>query len=258
MNPDTRALSRLQESLGHTFQDPGLLVIALTHKSFTNENPELQRENNERLEFLGDSVLSLIIGNHLYRRHPELNEGALSKIRAHLVQVTSLAAVARKIGLGEFLFLGKGEEGTDGREKMSLLSDALEALIAGVYLDGGLRAATRVVLAHYRDLITAALERKDPSDYKTALQELCQERFGVLPEYTLSRSTGPDHQRVFVMELSVKGDVLGTGSGRSKKEAQQEAARQVLESFRKKKSRGRAVATAKSRRGKALRTASKR
>jgi ribonuclease-3 len=258
MNPDTRALSRLQEGLGYTFQDPGILITALTHKSFANENPGLQREDNERLEFLGDSVLSLIISNHLYRRHPELNEGELSKIRAHLVKETSLAAVARAIGLGEFLFLGKGEDGTAGREKVSLLSDTLEAVIAGVYLDSGLRAVTKVVLAHCRDLIEAALERKQPSDYKTALQELCQERFGVLPEYTLSRSTGPDHKRVFVMELSVKGEVLGAGSGRSKKEAQQEAAREALESFRKKKSRARSGAPAKSGRSKAPRAASKR
>ncbi len=256
MNPNARALSRLQEGLGYAFQDPGLLVTALTHKSFTNENPDLHREHNERLEFLGDSVLSLIIGNRLYRRHPELNEGQLSKIRAHLVQETSLAKVARAIGLGGYLFLGRGEERTAGREKVSLLSDALEAVIAAIYLDGGLRAVTKVVLALYRDLIEAALERKHPSDYKTALQEFCQERFGVLPEYTLSRSTGPDHQRVFVMALSVKGEVLCSGCGRSKKEAQQEAARKALESFPKTKRR-RVGAAGKPRKRKGPRAASK-
>ncbi len=233
MNPDRNDLSRLEERLGCLFQDQQLLQTALTHKSFTNENPCPGRENNERLEFLGDSVLSLIISQYLYRKFPELTEGDLSKIRANLVNENTLSAVAKEIGLGACLFLGKGEEGTGGRTKHSLLSDALEAVIGGIYLDRGIREVTRVVVTHFRKKIQKAVEQKQPFDYKTTFQEVCQERFGTLPTYTLTRTSGPDHNRVFVMELSVNGEALGIGSGKSKKEAQQQAAFFALEKLRK-------------------------
>jgi ribonuclease III len=229
MNPDINGLARLEERLGYAFQDLQLLKTALTHKSFINENPGLAGENNERLEFLGDSVLSLIVSNHLYKKFPNLREGELSKIRANLVNESSLANVAGGLGLGAYLYLGKGEEGTGGREKASLLSDALEAVIAGIYLDQGIRRAAQVVLKHFGDLIRTVVEQKDPFDYKTTFQEVCQERFGVLPEYHLSWASGPDHDRVFVMEISVNGEILGEGQGKSKKEAQQRAACQALE-----------------------------
>jgi ribonuclease-3 len=222
MNPDLRGLSRFEKNLDHTFQDRQLLITALTHKSFPNENPGLEREDNERLEFLGDAALSLIISQHLYKKFPELNEGELSKIRAHLVNENSLAKLAAKIDIGPYLFLGKGEEGTGGREKASLLSDALEAVIAGVYLDRGIRYVTSMVLAHFQEMIEDAVGKKNPFDFKTTFQELCQERFGILPEYHLTRMSGPDHNRIFVMELMVNGDVFGTGNGKSKKEAQQQ------------------------------------
>ncbi len=237
MNPDLRGLSRLEKNLGHTFQDRQLLIHALTHKSFTNENPGLERENNERLELLGDAVLSLIISHHLYKKYPELKEGDLSKIRANLVNENTLAMVAAKIGLGPYLFLGKGEEGTGGRDKASLLSDTLEAVIAGIYIDRGIRCVTSAVLAHFKDLIPDVVQQKHPFDFKTTFQELCQERFGILPEYHLTRASGPDHNRLFVMELKVNGDAFGVGSGKSKKEAQQQAARQALEKIKKKSQR---------------------
>jgi ribonuclease-3 len=229
MNPDVNGLALLEKNLGYTFENPRYLITALTHKSHTNENPGLGNEDNERQEFLGDSVLGLIISNYLYRKYPDLDEGALSKVRAGLVSENTLAGIAKKIGIGEFLFLGKGEEQTGGREKVSLLSDALEAVIAGIYLDQGFRTANRVVLKHFQELIPKVVGQKHPLDYKTTLQELCQERFSVLPEYVLSKASGPDHDRIFVMELSVNGTILGRGSGKSKKEAQQQAARQALE-----------------------------
>lgn len=233
MNPEVYGLSPLEEKLGYTFQDQTLLINALTHKSFANENPGLRREDNERLEFVGDAVLSLIISHYLYKKYQELNEGALSKIRANLVNENGLASIAAKIGLGTYLFLGKGEEGTGGREKVSLISDALEAVIAGIYLDRGMRSATQVVLAHFKDMIEEAVEQKHPFDFKTTFQEICQERFGRLPEYHLKRTSGPDHNRLFVMELTVNGEVLGVGNGRNKKEAQQQAAMQALEKIKK-------------------------
>lgn len=246
MNPDLYGLSRLEERLGHVFADRELFINALTHKSFTNENPGLKRENNERLEFLGDAVLGLIISDHLYRRYPELNEGALSKVRANLVNENSLASIAGEIELGRYLFLGKGEERTGGRDKVSLLSDALEAVIAGIYRDRGIRKASQVVLKHFKDLIRNVVEQKHPFDFKTTFQELCQERCGVLPEYKLTRTSGPDHNRIFVMELRVNGQVFGTGSGKSKKEAQQQSARSALETFKKKyKRRGPAASKGK-------------
>ncbi|NOY52176.1 MAG: ribonuclease III [Deltaproteobacteria bacterium] len=238
MNPELNGLSRLEKNLGVSFRHLPYLITALTHKSHSNENPGLHPEDNERQEFLGDSVLGLIISIYLYRAYPDLDEGALSKARANLVNETTLAGVARKIGIGDFLFLGKGEEQTGGREKDSLLSDALEAVIAGIYLDQGFRATYDVILKHFETLIPKVVEQKHPFDYKTTFQEACQERFGVLPEYTLCRATGPDHDRIFVMELSVKGEVLGQGSGKSKKEAQQQAARQALEHLKGKKGSG--------------------
>ncbi len=236
MNPDIHDLPLLEEKLGYIFQDRTLLITSLTHKSFTNENPGLASENNERMEFIGDAVLSLIVSHYLYKRHSELNEGSLSKIRANLVNENCLASVATKIGLGTYIFLGKGEEGTGGREKVSLLSDVLEAVIGGIYLDRGMRFATQTVLSHFKDLIQEVVEHKHPFDFKTTFQEVCQERFGVLPEYHLTRTSGPDHNRLFVMELTVNSEVYGVGSGKNKKEAQQQAAMQALEKIKKERS----------------------
>ena len=222
--------SELQQRLSYTFRDPGLLERALTHKSFANERRLAQ--HNERMEFLGDAVLNLIVSEQLMTSRPEAAEGELSRIRAAIVSEPSLAAVARALGLGLFLRLGKGEELTGGRDKDSLLADSLEALVASLYLDGGIGAAAAFIDRHFRDTVRNASSSGSVSDYKTALQELCQDRLKVLPEYQVVSQAGPDHQKEFTVELSVKGEVAGRGTGRSKKEAEQRAAKEALERFR--------------------------
>lgn len=222
--------SELQQRLSYTFRDPGLLERALTHKSFANERRLAQ--HNERMEFLGDAVLNLIVSEQLMTSRPEAAEGELSRIRAAIVSEPSLAAVARALGLGLFLRLGKGEELTGGRDKDSLLADSLEALVASLYLDGGIGAAAAFIDRHFRDTVRTASSSGSVSDYKTALQELCQDRLKVLPEYQVVSQAGPDHQKEFTVELSVKGEVAGRGTGRSKKEAEQRAAKEALERFR--------------------------
>ena len=216
----------------YRFNNPALLEEALTHKSHVNERKGAARPHNERLEFLGDAVLSLIISDHLARLYPQLSEGALSKLKATLVSESSLAQAARRLQLGSLLRLGRGEERSQGREKNSLLADALEAVIAAVYLDGGLEASrvfTEGVLAH--ELAQADAQQGAPGgeDYKTRLQEWCQQRYDELPWYDTVRESGPDHQKLFEVEVRVKGDLMGSGRGFSKKEAEQMAAQQALE-----------------------------
>jgi ribonuclease-3 len=218
-------------SLTYRFQDKGLLDEALTHKSYVNERKGGSRRHNERLEFLGDAVLSLIISEYLATRYPQLNEGALSKLKARLVSESSLAAAARRLDLGAHFRLGRGEERSKGREKASLLADGLEAVIAAVYLDGGLAAGRQFTL----DALGEEIRRLDSltdtigdSDYKTSLQEWCQRRHKSLPRYTTVQELGPDHQKLFVVEVAVGDKPLGSGRGASKKEAEQEAARQAL------------------------------
>lgn len=218
--------------LKYEFINPGLLSEALTHKSHVNERKGSERRHNERLEFLGDAVLSLIISDHLATRYPQLSEGALSKLKAKLVSETSLAAAARRLDLGARLQLGRGEELSKGREKTSLLADALEAVIAAVYLDGGLEASrifTLDVLAEELRQIDSLQAQPGEDDYKTRLQEWCQKRYELLPRYITIRETGPDHQKLFEVEVQVDGKVVGAGQGHSKKEAEQAAAQRALE-----------------------------
>jgi ribonuclease-3 len=217
--------------LGYQFHHPHLLQQALTHKSYSNERRTKDRQQNERLEFLGDAVLSLVISEHLAALLPNCSEGALSKMKARLVSETSLAKSARRIDLGRFLRLGKGEELSKGREKNSLLADALEALIAAVYLDGGLDASrdfTLRVLSEELEFVGTHNARIGNDDYKTRLQEICQKRYETLPRYEIVRETGPDHEKVFEVELTIQGTVMGIGRGHSKKEAEQMAAREAL------------------------------
>ncbi len=205
---------------------------ALTHKSYVNERRDSAGKHNERLEFLGDAVLSLIMSDYLARRYPELSEGALSKLKAKLVSEVSLANAARKLDLGARLKLGRGEELSNGRDKASLLADALEAIIAAVYLDGGFEASrnfTIEVLTDELRHIDALQEKPGEDDYKTRFQEWCQKRYELLPRYVIVRETGPDHQKLFEVEVQVNDKVLGVGRGRSKKEAEQEAAQRALE-----------------------------
>lgn len=219
-----------QQSIGYRFRQPQLLDEALTHKSHVNETKSKEQRHNERLEFLGDAVLSLIISDHLAGTCPDAPEGELSKLKARLVSEITLAAVARDLRLGALLRLGRGEELTQGREKNSLLANALEALIAAVYLDGGLEAARTFTLRAFAPALSQALEGQGDliGDHKTQLQERCQKRFEALPQYVVVRESGPDHQKTFEVQVLIQGDVAGVGIGRTKKEAEQMAAKQAL------------------------------
>jgi ribonuclease-3 len=222
----------LQSSLGYRFQALALLEEALTHSSHVNEQKTVSPQHNERLEFLGDAVLSLVMSEYLASALPQSSEGALSKLRARLVSEASLAQVARRLRLGEHLKLGRGEDRSKGREKDSLLADALEAVLAAVHLDGGFdasRMVTRHIFTEELANIAAQQEQPGAGDYKTQFQEWCQKRYDTLPRYATVRETGPDHQKLFEVELSIQGEVVGLGSGRSKKEAEQQAAKQALQ-----------------------------
>ena len=217
----------LEERLGHTFAEPRLLRLALTHRSVSADDPA--RQDNERLEFLGDAVLQLVVTDLLYASYPELPEGQLAKVRAAVVSRPTLANTARSIGLGEFLELAPGEERTGGREKDSILADAMEAILGAIYLDSGLHSARDVITSFWSDPV--AERAKDPGvkDYKTRLQEVLAQE-SRRPEYDVE-GTGPDHDRNFVARVSVDGSVLGSGSGKSKKAAEQGAAAEALEAL---------------------------
>jgi ribonuclease-3 len=201
--------------------DPALLERALTHRSFAYENGRLP--TNERLEFLGDSVLGLVVTDTLYRSHPELPEGQLAKLRAAVVNMRALAVVGRALRLGEFVRLGRGEESTGGRDKSSILADTLEAILGAVYIDRGLVQASRLVHRLFDPLIDEAATLGAGLDWKTSLQELTATAAMGVPEYDVSES-GPDHQKLFTAIAQVGGEAYGEGTGRSKKEAEQEAA----------------------------------
>ena len=221
-------MKELEKKLNYTFRDPALLSEALSHSSYANEHRAAHLNSNERLEFLGDSVLGFVTAEFLFLQHPDLPEGDLTRIRAALVCEQSLYEVARKLELGKYLKLGRGEEAGGGRERTSILADATEAVFAAVYLDGGIGAASQLI---HRVLLDAEKEEaveERRKDYKTALQELIQRTPGRTITYQLVEETGPDHCRVFVMEVSVDGQVSGRGEGRSKKEAEQAAAKAAL------------------------------
>jgi ribonuclease-3 len=216
----------------YRFTNPSFLIEALTHKSYVNERRDSARKHNERLEFLGDAVLSLIMSDYLARRYPELSEGALSKLKAKLVSEAPLANAARRLDLGARLELGRGEELSNGRDKASLLADAFEAIIAAIYLDGGFEASRNFTIEALTDelgQIDVLQEKPGGDDYKTRFQEWCQKRHELLPRYVIVRETGPDHQKVFEVEVLVNDKVFGIGRGHSKKEAEQEAAHRALE-----------------------------
>ena len=221
----------LQSLLGYRFKALALLEEALTHSSLVNEQKTAAPQHNERLEFLGDAVLSLVMSEYLASALPQSSEGTLSKLKAQVVSEASLAQVARRLGLGEHLKLGRGEDRSKGREKDSLLADALEAVLAAVHLDGGFEASRTVTCHIFSEELThiaAQQEQPGAGDYKTQFQEWCQKRHDALPRYVTVRETGPDHQKLFEVELSIQGEVVGVGSGRSKKEAEQQAAKQAL------------------------------
>ena len=214
----------LQKQIGYCFQDIGLLDHALTHRSYINETGKEREESNERLEFLGDAVLELVVSEQLYQAYASESEGRLSKRRASLVCESALSKKAEEIGLGSYLHLGKGEEKTGGRHKPSVTSDALEALIGAVYLDGGIDAAKELIRTH----ILNDLSERDHDDYKTALQEYVQ-GVGIREvRYQLLKESGPDHDKSFTMAVIIDGQICESGNGRSKKAAEQMAAKAAL------------------------------
>ena len=221
-------LATVQKLLGIHFSDPSLLRQALIHGSFSNENPTLAPIPNERLEFLGDAVLDLVVAARLYLDFPQFSEGEMTKLRAVLVRRDTLARVAKGIGLGNYLYLGKGEDATGGRDKSANLAGALEAVIGAIYLDQGLETAIDFIRILLDVELTEAVARRTDANYKSELQELLQARQQQIPTYHLVEATGPDHDRTFTVEVRLGDTVLGRGSGRSKKTAETVAAQAIL------------------------------
>lgn len=217
--------SELEDRLEVRFRDPLLLRDSLTHRSYAFEHGGVT--NNERLEFLGDAVLGLVVTDMIFSGFPQLPEGEMAKLRAATVNMGVLADVAREAGVGPHLYLGRGEELSGGRGKSSILADALEAIIGAIYLDQGMDVTRRVIEAMFGEYIRNHVEQGLVRDYKTSLQERSARRWGNVPEYRIT-STGPDHAKRFEAQVYLGGEQLGEGSGRSKKEAEQEAAREAL------------------------------
>lgn len=221
----------LEARLGYTFRHPDLLLRALTHRSWVAEAGAMAGDQNERLEFLGDAVVQLVVSDLLLARQPDAAEGDLSRCRSQLVRQASLAAVARHLGLGDHLRLGVGEARSGGRDKESILCGAYEAVVGAVYQEAGLAAAQAVVERHLAPRLTALLTRRRPWDAKTALQEISQERWRVLPRYELVESSGPDHDRRYRVAVWIGERRLGEGEGGSKKAAEKAAAADALDRF---------------------------
>jgi len=219
----------LQARVNYRFRDRGLLEHALTHKSRAAEDVSGGVSDNESLEFLGDAVLGLVVADALFRQYPTYTEGQKSKVKAAVVSTQSLARHAEQIRLGDHLILGRGEEKTGGRFKQALLADAYEALIAAIYLDGGLDAAGAFLRRELKEAIDAGSAQTFARDYKSALQERLQALGKGLPEYRIAGEAGPDHRKLFSIEVVCRGEVLGAATGKAKKEAEQEAARLALE-----------------------------
>jgi len=219
----------LQARIGYRFRDRGLLEHALTHKSRAAEDASGGVSDNESLEFLGDAVLGLVVADALFHQYPSYDEGQKSKIKAAVVSTQSLARHAEHLRLGEHLILGRGEEKTGGRFKQALLADAYEALIAAIYLDGGLDAAGAFLRRELKEAIDAGSAQTFARDYKSALQERLQALGKGLPEYRIAGEAGPDHRKLFSIEVVCRGEVLGAATGKAEKEAEQEAARLALE-----------------------------
>jgi len=223
------SLEKLSEMLRYTFSDFTLLDISLTHSSYANENPDLAWEDNERLEFLGDAVLQLCMSDILMKRFLDYAEGQLSKVRAAMVNEQPLAGLAREYRIGGFMLLGRGEENSGGRDKDSILGNAVEAIIGAIYLDGGYESALRFIEATFQSLVDEWIESPIYLDYKSLLQETSQGRFRLVPQYRITGASGPDHDKTFEIEASIGDIVSTTGTGKNRKEAEQEAARKALQ-----------------------------
>ena len=226
-------MKTLEEKIGYAFRDRTLLENALTHSSYANEHRDKGMPSNERLEFLGDSILGLVVADHLYRNRPDLPEGDLTRIRAALVCEGSLVEVAKSLDLGSYLKLGRGEESGGGRKRPSIQADAVEAMLAAVYLDGGIGQARKLI--HNLILNQEREKIANGRDFKTALQELVQRESGQVLSYRLVGESGPDHAKCFSMEVLLNGQPIGAGEGRSKKEAEQAAAKAAVGKLEKTK-----------------------
>jgi len=220
-------IKELEAAIGYRFANISLLQNALAHSSYANERWHDSLKSNERLEFLGDSVLGMLVADHLYRSFPDRPEGELTRMRADMVCERSLAQIAGRIGLGEHMLLGKGEEQGGGRSRDSILADAVESVIAACYLDGGMDAAKQFVQKFVLDHVP--VKGLQNVDYKTALQEKVQQKRNQVLTYILAGESGPDHDKQFRVEVTLNGEVIGTGIGSSKKRAEQDAARDALE-----------------------------
>ena len=227
---ETKDSSGIEQQIQYEFKDKNLLQEALRHSSFVNELANSDLCDNERLEFLGDAVLNLIVGHMLMRSYPDLREGDLSRNRANLVNETQLAKTARSVNLGAYIMLGKGEAQTQGREKNSILADTFEALTAAIYLDGGFETAYKIIENKLEPLVERLDTADSNCDYKSRLQERVQIDNGVIPNYSIIREDGPDHDKTFWVALKVV-DIETEGSGKSKKAAEQDAARKALDLF---------------------------
>jgi ribonuclease-3 len=220
--------TEIEGRLGYIFEDKELLTEALTHRSFYYENPDTSTAHNERLEFLGDSVLGFVIVEYLFLSDKNLTESVMAKIKSYLVKEAVLSEIADSLSLGKYIRLGKGEEATGGRTKKSLLSDTIEAVLGAIYIEGGYQKAQEVVLRLFREKIDSIMRTAVFADYKTELQEKTQLLFGILPEYRLIKQEGEEHKKIFTIEVYVDGKKFGRGTGKSKKEAETFAAREAI------------------------------
>jgi len=221
-------ITELENLLGYSFKNRQILVNALTHRSFFHENPEKAQDYNERLEFLGDSVLGFVIVEYLYLSDSSLTESIMAKAKSYLVKESVLSEIAATLSLGKYLRLGKGEESTGGRTKRSLLADAVEAVLGAVYLDGGYEDARRLILGLFQDKIGSVLKSGKFHDFKTELQEKTQFLFNSIPEYRMIKQEGEEHNKNFTVDVHIAGTKFGTGFGKSKKEAETNAAQEAL------------------------------
>ncbi|MBO8129435.1 MAG: ribonuclease III [Peptococcaceae bacterium] len=221
-----KQINGLQQELGVNWNNPALFTEALTHSSYAFEHPGVK--HNQRLEFLGDAVLEIVISEYLFRRLPEAKEGELTKFRATVVCEASLVEVARSLCLGDYLIMGRGEEASGGRNRPSVLADAVEALLGAVYLDQGLEVARRIILKYFEPLLEDVLAGRCYNDYKTRLQEVIQRQTVIPVKYVILEEKGPDHNKTFTAGVIHRGKLLGKGTGSSKKEAEQLAAREAL------------------------------
>lgn len=219
----------VEKSIGYTFKNAGLLKTALTHTSYAHEH---NKESNEKLEFLGDSILEFISSKYIYQKYPKLKEGEMTKVRATVVCEKSLYKVAKSHNFSDFLYLGRSEQKTGGNARPAILADSVEAVIAAIYLDGGIDGAEKFIIDNLKDEIEEATKHVGDKDYKTVLQEKLQGKGEVKIEYEIIKETGPDHNKTFEAEVKCNGKILATGTGKSKKEAHMEAARKALEKLK--------------------------